>query len=74
MLFKLEEVGKFVGGFDLAGWKRPDGKIISVLRSDQLLDEWPETVEFQDATYTLEKVVSGTIRDDGCVYQNALYA
>lgn len=44
-----------VAGFELCGWRLPNGKILLGSKEHgTLVDEWPKEVRLVDAVYTLE--------------------
>ncbi len=59
-----------VAGFDLCGWKNPDG---SINLNKEKIGEFPKEIYFNGEVYTLEEVKEFTTNDKGQVYCNALY-
>ena len=45
--------------FVLTGWRKKDGTVQSANDSGVFMDEWPETVNFDNRTFALEEVRSG---------------
>lgn len=68
---KLSQLSEFVGGFDLAGWRR-NGRIYC-LGEGQSLDQWPEEIAFGGNVYTLESVEECNSDDALGVWENAIY-
>jgi len=52
----LEDIFESFSGFDLCGWKMPDGKIRLGANKDhgKIIDAWPDVVYVYGRGYTLE--------------------
>ena len=61
-----------ISGFDLAGWRLPDGKI-ELNASKEVINFFPKEIECNGAMYTLEAVIEG-ITIAGKTFVNAQYA
>lgn len=64
-----------VAGFDLGGWRQPSGVIkIDGINGHRFIDDWPKEIPFLGATYTLEEVTPGAVKEDtGERWENAIY-
>jgi len=62
-----------VAGFDVAGIRHPDGRVTLMGRDRRTIETWPEAITMLEATYKLEKVVTGRTYPDGSVWENAIY-
>jgi hypothetical protein len=70
----LDEVpGECVAGFDLCGWRQPDGSIKSHCGKSMLM-ALPDNVKYAGNTYTLEQVDEGQVDPEKGQWINALYA
>ena len=60
-----------LGGVDLGAWRQADGKYKLVL-SEEIIDDFPETLPLFGHTYTLEYIEEGAVTDNG-TWVNVIY-
>ncbi|NIQ05442.1 MAG: hypothetical protein GWO20_06855 [Candidatus Korarchaeota archaeon] len=68
---KLEDFKGAVAGFELYGYRQKKGTIR--LDTGEILDKWPDEIEFLGSVYTLEDVIQGNEMGSGEKFENAVY-
>ena len=69
MTNQLKNLSNFLSGFHLAGKRLSNGKLKAYIgNTEELIDDWPQEVEYEGTTYTLEYIKTG---DNG--YETGIY-
>lgn len=70
MSFELQD--HELAGFDLGGWRLPNGTI-QISSTRRIINDWPEEITLKGDTFTLEDVSKGSINEVGAQWENAIY-